>query len=131
MQVGDAIVEFLLAGDNDFGGGRWSGRAEIADEIADGEIRLMSDGADDGDEAGEDRSGERLIVEGGEIFDVTSTARDNNHIDIFRCVEKLDSAGNFEGGGFTLHLCGKDEDADRPVASAEDVEHVLDGGSAR
>ena len=48
MQGGGMIFDFLARADDEFGGGRGRGRAQIGDEIDDGEIGFMAHGGDDG-----------------------------------------------------------------------------------
>ncbi len=78
---GDVLLQLLLGADDNLGGGRRSGRAQVGDKIADGEIRLMAHGGDDGDVAGGDEARERFIVEGRQVFDAASATRDDDDID--------------------------------------------------
>ena len=73
--LGDLV---LRLGDELSGGGR-SGRAQVGDEIGDGEVGLVADGGNDGQSARCNGAGDWFAVEGGQIFERTTAARQDDN----------------------------------------------------
>ena len=110
---------------------RRSRRAKIGDEIADGEVGLVADGRDDGDVRGRNGARQAFIVEGEEVLEGTAAARHHDHVHLAVPIEIAHAGTDLRSRTLTLHLRGIDEHADRLVASAENVQHVLDSSAAR
>ena len=69
------VIEFLARANDNFGGGRRRGRAEVGDEIGDGEVDLMAHAADHRNLTCGDGAGDNFFVEGPEVFERASAAR--------------------------------------------------------
>ena len=80
----DALLDAVLRGGDEFGGGGRRGGAQVGDEVRDGEVGLVADGGDDRQRGGGNGAGERLVVESGEVFQRASAARDEDEIDLAR-----------------------------------------------
>ena len=87
VQGGGVVFDFLARTDDEFGGGRGRGGAQVGDEVDDGEIGFVADGGDHGNCGSGDGSGEAFVVEGGEIFGGASTAGDDDDLDVVLLVE--------------------------------------------
>ncbi len=137
-----AVVEvsnFLAAGAGAFGdqlgGGAGGSGAEVGDEIANGKIDFVADGADDGEAGVEDGAGDFFFVEGPEVFEAAAAAGDEDEVEgVLRVgggpvVEGADGAGDFLGGSSSLDAAGGEEDFEGGLAAFDDVEDVAQGGA--
>ena len=77
----DALLDAVLGGGDEFGGGGGRGRAQVGDEVRDGEVGLVADGGDDGERGRGDGAGEGFVVEAGEVFDGAAAAGDEDEVD--------------------------------------------------
>ena len=93
-------------GYSQLGCGCWRGSAEIGDQVADGDVDLVTNGANDGDCALEHRPRDDFLVECPQIFErATATAADDqvNTAELSETgVDTPDSPGDFTGGALTL-----------------------------
>jgi hypothetical protein len=69
-----ALLNAMLRGSDQLGGGGGGRRAEIGDEVRDGEVGLVPNGGDDGQGGGGDDTGQGLVVEPSEVFQRASAA---------------------------------------------------------
>src|SRR6185312_6163616 len=77
----DALINAVLRGSDEFGGGGRCGSAKIGYKVGDGEVRLVPDCGDDGNLGCGDGAGEELVIEAGEVFDRAAAAGEDNDID--------------------------------------------------
>ncbi len=77
-----ALLDAVLGGGDEFGGGGGCGSAQVGDEVRDGEVGLVADGGDGGQRGCGDGAGESFVVEAGEIFDGAAAAGDEDEVDV-------------------------------------------------
>ncbi len=77
---GDDIEQAVFGADDELGGGRGRGRAEIGDEIGDGEIGFVADGGDDRHFGCANGAGDGLFVEGPQIFERAAAASEDDDV---------------------------------------------------
>src|SRR6202040_2945773 len=63
-----------------FGGVGRGGCAKVGDEVAQGVVRFVADGADDGGGARRDRAAQRLVGERQQVLDAAAAAGDDDHV---------------------------------------------------
>ncbi|OQV66283.1 hypothetical protein AK51_10420 [Serratia nematodiphila DZ0503SBS1] len=66
-------------------------RAQVGNEVGDGDVGFMADGADDRNAAGEDRPRHAFVVEAPQIFQRTAAAADDQHVAFVASVGGLDA----------------------------------------
>src|SRR5439155_7025696 len=115
-QFGDVLVKFAARLHDELNGGGRRGGAYIGDKIGDGEISFVADPGDHGDFGSEDSAGDDFFVESPQIFHGAAAAREDEHVNEFRFIEKLQRLDDFFGGAFALHAHG--------------IEHQMDIGKA-
>ena len=125
----DAVGDVVKGGGDEFGGGGRCRGAEVGDEVCDGEVGLVSNGRDDGEFRVEDGIGKEFGVEGGEVFERTAAAGDDDDVDGAAAVEVRDAGGDFGGSGFALDERGVEQDVKAGVAAIDDVDKVADNGA--
>ena len=106
----------------------------VRDEVGDGQVVFVADAADDGDARGEDGLGDRLLVEGPEVFEAAAAAADDHHIDdgSARRVQLVDAAngvGDVLRRPVALHLDRADPHFGGRPAARQDLQHVAHGGA--
>ena len=115
----DALLDAVLRGGDEFGGGGGSGGAQVGDEVRDGEVSLVADGGDGGKRRGGDGAGEGFVVEAGEVFDGAAAAGDEDEVDAVRVgVEEADAGDNGGGASGALNGGGIDEQIEARMAAA-------------
>ena len=134
IEAGEVVGDAVLGLGDELGGGGRRGRAEVGDEVGDGEVGFVAYGGDDGNLRGGDGAGDALRVEGGQVFKRASAAGDDDDIDQSLAfgagiIEAGDGGFDFGGGGLALHAGSADEDVEAGVAAAGDVEEVADDGA--
>ena len=134
IEAGEVVGDAVLGLGDELGGGRWRGRAEVGDEIGDGEVGFVADGGDHGNLGGGDGAGDALGVKGGQVFKRAPAAGDDDDVDQSLAVgaggvEAGDGGFDFSGGGVALHAGGADEDVEAGVAAAGDLEEVANDGA--
>ena len=77
----DVAGELVLAPHDELGGRRWRRRAQVGDEVGDGDVGLVADRGDDRHRRGGDRPGDGLFVERPEILERSAAAADDDHVD--------------------------------------------------
>jgi len=77
--------------------------AHVGDEIAYGEVGLVSDAADDRDARFEHRAGEDLFVEGPQVLDRAATAAHDQDIDFGVRIRGRNRRGDLLGGAGALY----------------------------
>jgi len=88
----------------------------------------VADRADHRNPGGVDRAGDRLFVEGPEVFDRAPAPPHEEDVQIGkREIEVPDRRGDLLRGSLALDLDGIDQDVERGAPEAEGAEHVLDG----
>ena len=104
---------------------RASARAEIGDEIGDGDVGLVPDGRDHRDRAGGNRPRHDLLVERPEILERTAAAPDDHHVDVDRCARPAGApARSPPAGAFALHARRRDDQVRVRIAPAQDADDV-------
>src|SRR3984957_13666630 len=128
---GNVPLEFVAGADHDFGGGRGRRRAQVGDKIGDGEIGFMADAGDDGNYGFGNRAGHRLFVESPQIFEGTSAAGQNQHVDGFDAVEIPQGLHDFHRRARALNLDREQADlgvGESPFQYAQDVANSRSSG---
>jgi len=111
------------------GGG--SGRANIGDEIGDGEIGFVAYSGDYGISEAEMARANFFLVEGPEIFErARRRGRGSEHRPFF-AIEELHGASDFGGRAIALDAHRVDGEVYIAEAPAQDADHIADSGSAR
>ncbi|CAB3913760.1 hypothetical protein LMG26858_04880 [Achromobacter anxifer] len=105
----DAAQQFRARHASQFGGGRRRGCAHVGHEIGDGEIRFVSDAADDGNLAGRDFAGQRLVVETPKILDAAAAADQQQRVDLGALVGDAHLGRQPSGGIRPLYRRGIDD----------------------
>ena len=113
IEAGEVLGDAVLGLGDELGGGRGRGRAEVGDEVGDGEVGFVADGGDHGNLGGGDGAGDALGVEGGQVFKRAAAAGDDDDVDQSLAVgaggvEAGDGGFDFSGGGVALHAGGAD-----------------------
>ena len=127
----NAISDIVQGGGDELGGhgGRWS--AEVGDEVCNSEIGFVANGGNDGKLGFENGFGEELGVEGGEVFERTTAAGNDDDVDGAGAVEVGDAGGDFGGSGLTLNECRVERNVQAGVPAIDDVDEVADDGASR
>ena len=120
-----------LLGNDDFCGRRRRRSPHVGDIVGDAVVGLVAHGGDDRDPAMKDRFGNDFFVEGPKVFDASSAASYDHHIDKIVFVELLDRFGDLLGCAFALHFDRVEDEMEAGKTARQDVEDVLDGGSGR
>jgi hypothetical protein len=81
LGVDEAAGGDLEIGDDQLGGVRRRGGADVGREVAQGDVDLVADRGDDGDRARSDGADEGFIVEGPEIFAGAAAAAEDDDVD--------------------------------------------------
>ena len=81
---GQMLGDFVLGFGDQFGCGRRRGRAQVGDEVRDGEVGLMPDGGNHRKSARCNGARDALAVEGGQIFKGTAAAGQYDEVDEMR-----------------------------------------------
>ena len=98
--------------------------ANVGDEVADGEVGLVADAADDRQDRLEHRACHRLLVERPQILDRAAAATHDQDVDLGAFVGERDRRGDLGGGARTLHRGGIQENRQRGEAARERRQHV-------
>jgi hypothetical protein len=83
-------------------GGR-CGRAQIGDEIANGEVGFMTDAADNWDSRLQHGARDRFLVESPKILDRPAAAADDEHVDLGALARRGDGRRDLESRPVALH----------------------------
>ena len=128
-QIADERLFGRGVGDDAFGGVGGGGRAQIGDQIAHRVVGLVADGAHHRCCAPGDLAAQRLVVEGQQRIDVTTTAGDHDHVDVGVCVELAQRVDDLGHGVGALHRRVADcESHCRPAALGHGYDIALGGG---
>lgn len=100
-------------------------RANVGDEVADGHIRLVADGADDGGLAGGDGAGHGLFVEAPEVFEGAAAPGQDERVEALG-IRQGQGADDLRGGLAALHGGGHQGQADLGRTAAEHADDVAD-----
>ena len=113
------------------------GRAVVRDEIADREVGLVADRRDDRPGRGEDRAGDALVVEAGQLLRRAAAAPDDHDVDgaavgVAPGGEPLERRDQLDGGAVALDGAVAEHDlADREAARQDGDDVVVDGAGLR
>src|ERR1043166_4872316 len=123
-----SFQHFDQYGHGQFCCGRRRGGTDIGHEIGDGEIDFVADGADDGDGAGEDCTGDHFFVECPEVFDRSAAAADDEQVDAPECglgqVYSADGVGDFRRRAVALDASAYDTYLHRGITPADGAKYV-------
>src|ERR1700737_779620 len=124
-------TDLALRADHDLRRGRRSWRAEVGDQVADGEVRLVSHSGNRGDGACSDRPRHDLLVKRPQILQRTSAAADENHVVNLPPGEMADRCSDLAPGGRTLnpHWINLQRQTIEPAG--DDIQDVADRGAGR
>jgi hypothetical protein len=126
-ESGNALLDAMLRGSDELGGGGGRGGAEVGYEICDGEVGLVADRRDNRKRRGSDSAGEGLVVETGEVFHGAAASGDEDEVGSIRiCVEPADAGGDGSWTAVALHGRGIDEQIEARVAAANDGSDIAD-----
>ena len=90
VEVLHALGDLMLRLGDQLGRGRGCGSAQVSDKVGDGEVGLVAHGGNHGETARGDRARHPLGVEGGQIFERSAAAREDDQIGQARGVDHLD-----------------------------------------
>ena len=127
-QRAELLRQIVAHRDRALGGGRRRRRAQVGDEVGDGEVGLVADRGDHGDAAGEDRARHRLLVERPQVLERAAAARDDDDVDVGDRFQPADRRRDAQRGAVALHRRGRQQDRDREAA-VRDVDDVADDGA--
>ena len=85
------VGQFLLGANHQLRRRRRRRRAQVGDEVADGEIGLVPDGGDDRDLGSGDHARQAFIIEGEEVLEGAAAARDDDDIHFAVPIEVADA----------------------------------------
>src|SRR5579872_2165276 len=119
LVLADMALEFLARADHHFRGSGRSGRTKIGDKIRDGEIRFVADAGDYWNRGSGNRTRDDFFVEGPQIFERASTARDDQHIRKLSAIEIVNGGDNFASRRVALNFHGIELDVDVREAALE------------
>ena len=105
------------------GGGR--GRPQVGDEVGEGDVGLVADGADDGMRAGVDGPCDGLVVEGHELFGGAAAAGDDHCVDVGLVAEDGEGLEDGGDGAVALNAAGDQRELDEREAPPDDVLDVV------
>src|SRR2546427_8363354 len=97
---GNVLVKFAARLNDKLGGGGWRRGANVGDKIGDGEIGFMADTGDHGNFGSEDSTGDDFFVERPQIFHGAAATREDQHVDEFPFIKKLERFDDFFSGAF-------------------------------
>lgn len=121
-----AIRDIVQGGSDEFSGGGRGGRAQVRNEVGNGEVGLVTDSGDYWQLGAGDCIGEKFGVEGREVFERSAATGDDNEVDFTGAVEICDACGYFGRCGFTLNQRGIQQHVQACMASIDDVEKVAE-----
>ncbi len=125
LQAFDSALQVAGVGGQQFGGGRRRWRADISDEIADGYIGFMTDGADNRRHAGIHGAGDRFFVETPEVFQRAAAAGQDQGVETLG-IGDLQRADDLRGGFAALDRRGNQGQFDLRSAPTEHADDVAD-----
>ena len=123
------LGDFVLGLGDELGGGRGSGSAKVGGEVGDGEVGFVADGGDDGEWRGGDGSGNALGIEGGQIFQRSTAAGEDNDVDEVGGRERGDGGFDFSGGLIALNGDRDEQHIEAGVAAGDDGKEVSNDGA--
>ena len=118
-------AQVLLDRHRQLGGGGRGRRAQVGDEVGDREVGLVPDGGDHRHAAGDDGARHRLLVEGPEILQRATAARDDDDVDVVDRLQAPQRRGDRQRRALSLHGRGRDQNRQRKptVGDPDDVAH--------
>src|SRR6188472_3190886 len=130
----DLALQIDDIGDNQFGRGARSRRAQICDKVANGEIDFVTHSRDDWHGRMEYRARHNLFIELPQIFNAATTARDHYDIDrrksLVRHGELANGHCNFLRRADSLHPHRVYQNLQPRGSTTEHVEHIADSCAA-
>ncbi len=124
----EAIADAVLGGGDELGGGGGGGGAEVGGGVGEDGVGGVADAGEDGDGGGEDGAAEGFVVEAVEVFPGAAAAGDEDDVGLIGVGgEPADAGGYFAGAVGALDGGGVDEEVDRGVAAAADLDDVAEG----
>ena len=120
----DVREEFVLAPDDELRGGRRRRRAQVGDEVGDGEIGFVADAGDHRHRRCDDRARQDLLVERPQILERAAAARHDDHVDGFDARDLANRVRDFAPGAFALHARRRNHEMRIRIAAAEDANDV-------
>ena len=127
VQPIDPAAEFILGRDDELGSRRRSRRAEVGDEVGNGDVGLVADAGDDRHGNARDGACDHLLVERPEIFDRSAAAREDDDVDASDTANLPQRARHVRRRVRALHPRRAYDQMDVRVASTEHVDDVADG----
>src|SRR4051794_31767378 len=100
MQLQRFLRQLELGANDDLGCSRWRRRAQVGDEVADGEVCLVSDGRDDWNLGTGNRACQAFVIKGEQVFEGTAASGHDDDVDLALAVEPADTGGDLERGAF-------------------------------
>src|SRR6185437_3042159 len=129
-QFGNALGDLVLCFGNEFGCGRWRGRAQIGDEIGDSEVGFVTNRRDHRQSAACNAAGHALAVERGQIFERPAAAGHHDEVDEATSRVKIRNGHfNFRGRRFSLYADRVEQHTKAGVAAIDDVQKVANDGA--
>ena len=82
MEFRDDLAPFRPIAGEELRGGAGRGRAQVRHEVSNGEIGLVADGGNGGHGARGQGAGDGFLVEGPQVLEASSAARDDEEVDV-------------------------------------------------
>ena len=128
----DAVLDAMLRRRDQLRCRRRRRRPEVSDKVRNREVGLVPNGGDDRQIAGGNGSGEKLVVECGEIFNGAAATGDQDQVGAFRVgVEPPDPGDHRLRAGVALHDGGIDEQVQAGVPPPHHGDDVTDHRPSR
>ena len=101
-------------------------------EVADGEINFVADGGDDGQPGMKNGAGHNFLIEGPEVFQAASAAREKDEVKragefLPPGIEQADGRGDFRRRARALDSTWDENDFDGRIAALHDMQHIANG----
>ncbi len=130
FERGDALLDAMLGGGDEFGGSGGGRRAQVGDEVGDGEVGLVPNRRDDREFGCRDGAGEGFVVEACEVLDRPATPGNENQVRLLGMLVKESDAGCDGARALgALHQRGIDQQVKPSVAAADDFDDVVQNGT--
>jgi len=130
VEAGEAVGDAVVGVGEELGGGGGGGGVEVGGGVGDGGVGGVADAGDDGEGAGGDGAGDDLGVEAVEVFPGAAATGYEDHVGVLGVVvEPADASGDLGGAVRALNGGGIDEEIDRGMAAAADLDDVAKSGA--
>src|SRR6266566_2892466 len=124
FQLLHPLRDLFLGLDDDLRRGAWRRGPQVRYKIADRKVHFMPDRRNDRLPGSNDRTRDPLFVEGPQILHRAAATRDDDHVNIGRAAQVIDTLHDLKRCAFPLNFCRKNQNVDRVMAPLENRENV-------